>query len=116
MEDGKLKEYKPWKKRQACMLRKKDWINKDATVNEAIKTRYDELEGASSKISICLGSSDKRAALIDLKQLSRKLEGRNNNGQKRLKRSAISKEAKKSSNKKPTRKVLLLALKLSTNK
>ena len=82
MQDKKLKG---WEYRKACKLRKKDWINKDGAVNEAVKTRYDELEEASSKISSCLGSKDNRKALIDIKQLSRKFENGSPNGQKRMK-------------------------------
>ena len=74
--------------KEACKLRKKDWINKDGTVNEAIKTRYDELEGASAKISSCLGSSAERARLVELRQISRKFEDKSPNGKKRMKRSA----------------------------
>ena len=94
MEDDNLKDFKPWEKRQACALRKKDWINKDATVNEAIKTRYDELEGASAKIDSCLGSIDKRTDLMNIRQLSRQLEDRNTDGQMRIKRSALDKNSR----------------------
>ena len=32
-----------WEVRTACVFRKKEWINHDASVNEEIKTKYDGL-------------------------------------------------------------------------
>ena len=40
--------------REACDLRRKGWINIDGSVNESIRTKYDEIEGLSDQINDCL--------------------------------------------------------------
>ena len=40
----------------ACVFYKKDWLNKNGTLNDSIKTKYDEIPGVSKNISKCLSS------------------------------------------------------------
>ena len=42
------------KYREAFDLRRKGWINNDESVNESIRTKYDEIEGLSDQINDCL--------------------------------------------------------------
>ena len=46
---GKILEY-----REACVLRRKGWINKDGSINENIRTKYDEMNHVSDEINECL--------------------------------------------------------------
>ena len=46
---NKILEY-----RFACDMRRKGWINKDGSVNEDIRTKYDDISGVSDQIDECL--------------------------------------------------------------
>ena len=41
----------------ACVFYKKDWLNKNGTINDSIRTKYDEIPGVSRSISKCLNSN-----------------------------------------------------------
>ena len=41
----------------ACVFYKKDWLNKNGTINDSIRTKYDEIPGVSRNISKCLNSN-----------------------------------------------------------
>ena len=37
-----------------CMFYKKDWLNQNGTLNNSIRSRYDEIPGVSKNINKCL--------------------------------------------------------------
>ena len=37
-----------------CMFYKKDWLNQNGTLNNSIRSRYDEIPGVSENINKCL--------------------------------------------------------------
>lgn len=40
--------------RYACDLRRKGWINKDGSINQDIRTKYNDISGVSDEINECL--------------------------------------------------------------
>ena len=51
----KISWNKIWEYREACDLRRKGWINKDGSLSEDIRTKYDYLNnGVSDQINECL--------------------------------------------------------------
>ena len=51
-----------WDYKEACTFLKKGWINSDGTINEDVKTKYNEISGMSENINKCFSNSEKKKA------------------------------------------------------
>lgn len=69
----------PWEYREACQFLRKGWINSDGTINEDIKTRYNEISGMSKSVSECFPTSDKKKATARNAKKATKRMGRKKN-------------------------------------
>ena len=67
-----------WEYREACQFLRKCWINSNGTINEDIKTRYNEISGMSKSISECFPNSEKKNAMPRNTKKTRKRMGKKN--------------------------------------
>jgi len=51
-----------WDYKEACTFLKKGWINSDGSINEDVKTKYNEISGMSENINKCFSNSEKKKA------------------------------------------------------
>ena len=82
-----------WDYKEACTFLKKGWINSDGTINEDVKTRYNEISEMSENINKCFSNSEKKKARS--RNMKKSMKGNPKVKRKERKSSTREKSSKK---------------------
>jgi len=82
-----------WDYKEACTFLKKGWINSDGTINEDVKTRYNEISGMYENINKCFLNSEKKKARS--RNMKKSMKGNPKVKRKERKSSTREKSSKK---------------------